>query len=323
MTFTDWRDVPEDVIRPLYEAEGERWFRALDWNLQPSWSVVETARAAGQLPGLLARDRHGRITGWAFYLLHGDILQIGALVGDRAATVRGLLDAILASPEAALSRELSSFLFPQGSAEYAAFVRRRIGVYRHLYLRSELGGATTPPAGDDDTVELRPWASADGVSLVRLLARAYQKAPSSRCFAPHERLEEWAHYLGQLIRTAACGVFLPEASYVAFRTGAPEPVGLVVTTAIGPRTAHIAQLAVEPTFARGGIGSRLVRAAGAAARALGHERATLVVAEDNDAARRLYGRLGFNEVASFLFASRQTPLRRSFPASDREAAPAA
>jgi ribosomal protein S18 acetylase RimI-like enzyme len=318
MTVSDWRDVPEEVIRPLYEAEGERWTRALDWNLQPSWDVVEASRAAGQLPGVLARDRDGRITGWAFYLLHGDVLQIGALVGERAGIVRALLDAILASPEAALARELSSFLFPRGSAEQAAFVRRRISVVRHLYLRRTLGEADVTAAAaalDADGIRLRPWNDDDGVALVRLLARAYRQAPSGRCFAPHERLEEWAHYLGQLLRTSACGRFLPAASYVAERVGTTDPVGLVVTTAISPRTAHVAQVAVEPELARSGIGRRLVQAAAGVAHASGHQQITLVVADENDPARRLYDRLGFEEAASFLFASRRTPLRRTFPAA--------
>ncbi|HVC21289.1 MAG TPA: GNAT family N-acetyltransferase [Vicinamibacterales bacterium] len=318
MTYMDWRDVPGDVIRPLYDAEGARWTAALDWNLQPSWDIVEPARAAGRLPGLLARDRDGRVTGWAFYLLHGDILQIGALVGDRAATVRGLLDAILRSPEAALARELTGFLFPRGSAEQAAFLRRRIPVYQHEYLRRTLGpadvDAATAVAGEQGGIRLRAWTPHDAVAMVRLLARAYQQAPTVRCFAPHERLEEWAHYLGQLVRTAACGEFLPHASFIAERVATREPVGLIVTTAVGPRTAHVAQVAVEPGLTRAGIGRRLLRAALGAARTAGHDRVTLVVARENDPARRLYDQLGFDPVASFLFASRQTPLRRAFPA---------
>ncbi len=317
MTYIDWRDVPAEEIRPLYEAETARWQTGLDWNLQPSWDIVEPARAAGRLPGLLARDRHGRTAGWAFFLLHGDILQIGALVGDRAAVVRGLLDAILASPEAALARELSGFFFPQGSAEQAAFVRRRIPVFRHLYLRRPLT-ADDRPAGEVDVtggIRLRTWTPHDAVAMVRLLARAYHKAPNVRCFAPHERLEEWAHYLGQLVRTSACGEFRPEASFIAERTATREPVGLVVTTALAPETAHVAQVAVDPELTRAGLGGRLVRAACGAARAAGQTQVTLVVGDDNVPARALYDRLGFQEAASFLFACRQTPLRRSFPAA--------
>ncbi|HEY7789424.1 MAG TPA: GNAT family N-acetyltransferase [Vicinamibacterales bacterium] len=324
MIYSDWRDVPADVVRPLYEAEGARWTDALDWNLQPSWDVVEAARGAGQLPGVLAREADGAIAGWGFYLLHGDVLQIGALVGDRAGTVRGLLDTMLASPEAALAKELSSFLFPRGSAEQAAFVRRRIAVDRHLYLRRALQAGERMAGADAEAlsggIRLRPWRDDDAVALVRLLARAYRQAPSVRCFAPHERLEEWAHYLGQLLRTSACGHFLPAASFVAEREGTPAPVGLVVTTAISPRSAHVAQVAVEPDLARSGIGRRLVQAACGAARVAAYEQVTLVVADDNDPARRLYDRLGFEEAASFLFASRRTPLRRSFPVVRSDAA---
>ncbi|MDE3156043.1 MAG: GNAT family N-acetyltransferase [Acidobacteriota bacterium] len=316
-TYIDWRDVPAEEIRPLYEAETARWRASLDWNLQPSWDIVEPARAAGRLPGLIARDRQGRTVGWAFFLLHGDILQIGALVGDRAAVVRGLLDAVLDSPEAALARELSGFFFPRGSAEQAAFVRRRIPVFRHLYLRRPLTAEDTPVDEEAEAqgIRLRTWTPHDAVAMVRLLARAYRKAPNVRCFAPHERLEEWAHYLGQLVRTSACGEFRPEASFIAERADTRAPVGLVVTTLLAPGTAHVAQVAVDPDAMRAGLGRRLMRASFGAARAAGHTQVTLVVGDDNARARGLYDRLGFTEAASFLFACRQTPLRRSFPAA--------
>ncbi len=56
---------------------------------------------------------------------------------------------------------------------------------------------------------------------------------------------------------------------------------------------HINNLALRPQFRAQGIGTALLRHAIATARDLGARRATLEVRASNDAARRLYARLGF------------------------------
>ncbi len=57
--------------------------------------------------------------------------------------------------------------------------------------------------------------------------------------------------------------------------------------------AEILTLAVRPAARRTGLGSKLMRAAGARAAAAGANQLLLEVAEDNVAARSLYDRLGF------------------------------
>jgi len=57
--------------------------------------------------------------------------------------------------------------------------------------------------------------------------------------------------------------------------------------------AEILTLAIRPSARRQGLGARLVRAATDRAAALGATRMFLEVAEDNAAARALYGALGF------------------------------
>src|SRR5213075_182362 len=105
--------------------------------------------------------------------------------------------------------------------------------------------------------------------------------------------------------------FLPEASGVILRSegggghrrhGGADLDGAVVVTAVGLRTAHIAQLAVDPGARGNGLGARLVCAAAAAANAQGYERLSLLVAESNAGAAALYERLGFQQTASFLAA---------------------
>jgi ribosomal protein S18 acetylase RimI-like enzyme len=316
MRLEDWREAAPEALRALYDAEQLRWMVGLGWSLGPSWALVEPARASGQLPGFLARDARGAVVGWTFFLLHDDLLQVGALVSDSAAVVRGLLDAILDSPEAARARSVTAFLFPRSRVLAPALVRQRFVVKRALYLRRSLTGheahgapAAVPVGGT--YARVRPWTPADAVAALRLLARAYHNVPGAACFAPHGRLGEWAHYLGQLTRTAVCGACMPEASFVAADPMGNDLLGLVLTTRISATTAHVAQLAVDPSAARHGLGRRLLAAACAAARAAGCETVTLLVAAENQPACGLYRGAGFVQAETFVWAVRTVTARRS------------
>ncbi len=116
-------------------------------------------------------------------------------------------------------------------------------------------------------------------------------------------MDEWREYAAQLLGSEACGTFEPGLSAsVLSPAGVLE--GVVLTTVVSPTTAHIAQVAVDPSRRGGGAATRLVRAVLEQARAAGYDRVSLLVSERNTAARRLYARLGFNETASFIAAGR-------------------
>jgi ribosomal protein S18 acetylase RimI-like enzyme len=310
ITHEDWRDTPPEEIAGLYDRECRR-FAALGWDYRPSCEIVESARTSGRLPGLVARDGRRRIVGWTYFLLQQTTLQIGALLGDGAAIVRGLLAATLQTPDGQFARHLSCFLFPGGPAVESALVRLRFAVDGHQYLMVpladplEAGGPAVEPLG----LVQRPWAPRDLPELVRVLAAAYNGLPEARCFAPNGRTEEWARYLAQLVQTPACGRFDPAMTATAW-TAQGRLAGLVIVTALADRTAHIAQVAVAPTHRRQGLGEALVRLACDRARRAGHDQMTLLVDESNGPARRLYARLGFEPAARFLFAYR-VALRRA------------
>jgi ribosomal protein S18 acetylase RimI-like enzyme len=318
MTLRDWRDAPAGEVASLYEAERTRWSKALHWDLAPSWAVVEEARAAGRLPGLIVRDAAGRAVGWTFFLIHQQALQVGALNARSAAAARTLLDGILESPEAAIARRCAVFIWPESPAIASALTRRRFDVRRHLYLERPLGRDVFPYSGD---ASLDNWHEDDQPEAVRLLAAAYAGERAAECFAPSGRLDEWAHYLGQLLRTPACGVFLPAASYTARRAG--RLVGLALVARLGPEAAHLVQLAVDPSERGRGLGPALVQAACVAARERGAARVTLLVEEGAAAARALYARLQFAQRAEFLFAVRTRPLSRRSAGRGRQPSAAA
>jgi ribosomal-protein-alanine N-acetyltransferase len=85
-------------------------------------------------------------------------------------------------------------------------------------------------------------------------------------------------------------------SFGALACVGDQPIGLVIALATGP-DAEILTLGVLPDFRRRGVARRLVASVGERASSVGCERLLLEVAEDNVAARNLYRRLGFADIA--------------------------
>lgn len=317
----DWREVPADHVAPFYAAERERWRRELAWDMTPTLAMLEDGRRRGTVPGLMAYERDTP-AGWTFFVPYDGTLQIGALHGVSTAVVRQLLDDVMNAPEAETAQVVSCFMHPGSPAVASAFLRRRFEVARQLYLSRDLTdpawfqGASCSSSLD---VVCGGWKADHAADSVRLLARCYAGTRAGRCFAPDNRMEQWIHYLRQLLTTPACGVVMPAASRMlrAFRPdgSGSDLIGFVLATSVADTTAHIAQLVVDPAWRGRQMGERLVRAACEAAREAGHERMTLIVDDANTAACALYRRLGFTFQSEFVFAARPMPTRRRLTAA--------
>jgi ribosomal protein S18 acetylase RimI-like enzyme len=300
MRLEDWREWPPERLTPLFAQQETRWRNELSWDAHNLFELIERSRESGQLPGLVALDDDGGVVGWAYASVQDGLLFIGALHGDRAEVVRVLLDSVLSTPEASYARGYRCFIFPDTPAVAAALTRRRFDVQPFLYLRRPIEPGELP-----QSPAIRPWLADDLPETARLLARAYAGSADARCFAPNGRLDEWAGYLAQLIRTPACGTWAPGESLVS-QAGSPgeSPSAVLVATRLASTTTHVAQIAVDPMWRNKGIAAALVNASARLAAADGVTDQTLLVAESNKPARDLYRRLGFLQVSYFLYAER-------------------
>lgn len=306
----DWRHASADLVGRLFATERERCIDALHWDRAGSFQLLEGARANGRAPGLIAHDEDGRVLGWTFYQVHNRRLQIGGLVADSGEATRQLLDGALKAPEADMANEVLCFAFPTSGSLEGALVRRRFDVRRYQYLRKTIAPQPNGAIADvPQTDQIRRWSEEDAVDTVRLMARAYAGVPAARSFAPTGKLEEWAHYLAQLIKTPSCGVFLPDVSLSIQHPADDRLRGVVLATALQRDTAHVAQIAIDPTYRRRGLARSLMLQAIERAAAAGYWRMTLLVAEDNAPARDLYAALGFEPHGHFLYATRTAPNR--------------
>lgn len=303
VSVKDWRRLTGAEMAPWYELERLQWQRCFGWDTQANWAVVESARLTGALPGLVAYESEYPV-GWAFYLVHRAALQIGALTTLSPSATRGVLDTILDSPEAQMADSVMTFLPASTPALEAVLEDNGFDRQSFHYLTRDLnrstGRQTTRSGLEVGRLE----------EVARLLARAYPGADRGRPFAQTGTPGEWFEYVERLLSGSGCGRWLPACSVVEEADDAQGLIrGVVLTTCLGPTTAHIVQVAVDPDCQGRGTGQTMVEDAMARTAAAGYDRVTLLVAERNHPARRLYRRLGFRDSGAFVFATRLQPRR--------------
>jgi len=314
LAIVDWRQADRARLAALYAGEIRRWSDVLGWDTAASWDHIDLGRRLGTVPGLLALDANGAIAGWGFYLLHRGVLQIGGISAVSQPATTALVDAICSSEAAANAQSALVFAFTDAPGLSDALARRglTVGAYDYLVKRLPLpglpdrrpgaaGASSDPGGGQSVSPALCHWRDREAESVAALLRLAYPGADGGRPFAPGGTVEEWQEYVDQLVAAAGCGTIMPESCYVV-PNGPDRISGVVLVTRLAARTAHIAQLAVDPQATRRGLGRMLVDAACARAGAAGCDRITLLVEGRNTAARRLYEDSGFQAVARFVSA---------------------
>lgn len=299
----DWRVVADDVIQQLCAAERRRWEEALDWNQGSAWAEIERGRQLGTVSGLVTFGADGQPTGWTFYLVHDGALQIGAFAADSQHATTALVEGVFADPASQAARRVTFFAFTDAPGIAAALRARSLTVDRYWYLRRDLVGR--PGAHALDVCE---WRMAHVPATAALLQRAFEQHDLSRPFAPEGTDAEWRQYVAGLVTGTGCGRLLP-AACCAISTEPDCLSAVALVTRIGPQTAHLAQLAVDPAMRGRHLGATLVEAACRAAARAGCTQLTLLVGGRNHAARALYARAGFEPVASFISAGGRYPRR--------------
>jgi ribosomal protein S18 acetylase RimI-like enzyme len=323
MNPLDWRVLTREEAADLHEAEAARWLSRLHWDTRSSVARIEAARHVGVLPGLVARDEHGAVHGWTFYLVHEGVLQIGGFAADSTLATAALLDAIARAPEAAAAASMMLFAFSTAPDLTEHLVARGFAVERYRYLVADLtdresgpGAATATDSNVTQVFTPVTWAPAHRDAVAALLQRAYAPDDAGRPFARGGTPREWLEYVTQLVTTNACGSFLPEASFIVPGATPGDLDGATLMTRLSADTAHLAQIGVGPDARGRGVARRLLAASLDAARRAGCVRATLLVSERNAAAGRLYEGMRFDEVAAFVSAFRDEAGRAAGAARD-------
>jgi ribosomal protein S18 acetylase RimI-like enzyme len=322
MILRDWCDIPADDLCAAYEGERQRWRSLLQWDSATAWQEIEHARVAWGLPGFVAIDRSGRLRGLVYYLIEHDRIDVGGLMSDADQATDVLLDGVVTVAQALELPTVRGLLLDHAVALPSSLRVRQFGVEQHFYLSKPLASADegtmrgqrlwarlserTLPLERLETAD--GWRSGDADAAAALLARAYDR-DSGRLFAPNNHTGEWQRYVRNLVGHVGCGTVNARLSQV-IRDG-EDIVAMALLTDIAPGTAHLVQLAVDPSARGERLGEALLRRACSLLQEASYQTLTLMVSEKNRVARALYDRAGFRQDATFLAATLNVPEARA------------
>jgi ribosomal protein S18 acetylase RimI-like enzyme len=303
----DLRHFSARQLRPLLEREAELWRTRLRWDYRSSTELLLQYLESRILHGFVALDQ-GRVCGYTFCVYEGH----KAVIGDAFAsghrtmsdveTTRVLLVHVLEmlrhSP--AVDRVESQLLLFDAGAFANVFTGPEFTIYPRLFLECDLGnrtdgtlGARVEPQSLAPELMLSPWTAQDYQAAGELIYASYVGHADARINDQYRTLHGSLRFLHNIVRFPGCGAFEANFSWMLRERASGALVGMVLCSRVAPEVAHITQLCVAKAYRGRGLGRALLQQSAQALRRAGFEAITLTVTEANDAAVRLYERIGF------------------------------
>jgi ribosomal protein S18 acetylase RimI-like enzyme len=147
--------------------------------------------------------------------------------------------------------------------------------------------------------EIRPWSEHDYQNVAALITTAYRGHVDSEINDQYRTLSGSLRFLNNIVRFPGCGVFDPEASFVAVQPRPRSLVGVILCSRVRSDVGHITQVCVLPEFRSFRLGESLVATTALELRRRKFSTLSLTVTEANSRAVGLYKRMGFSEQRVF------------------------
>jgi len=259
---------------------------------------------------------NGQVAGYSFYVLEEHKALLGGLyVSSRwpqLPLAQELLDYTLQTLRALPRTErIEAQLIPFGFDLTHTLAGQGFRLYpRHfmlLNLRAPAGAAAesagTASPGVRPAVmsglRLERWDDRYFAPCARLIQLAYANHTDGEINDQYRSESGALKFLKNIILLPGCGQFQPQASFVLRPPHSHELAGVILTSLVAPRVAHVTQICVMPGYQRHGIGRRLMESAIDALRTRGVEELSLTVTAANERAVRLYCNIGFTTIKTF------------------------
>jgi GNAT superfamily N-acetyltransferase len=286
-------------LEELWQREEQLWRERLFWDVSDRFAALGRVVQRGDLSGKAVRVG-GRIVGYAYYVLSGNLGVIADLVASpessTAATAILIQETVDEIRRTGVSRIESSFVAIDGPSLAPLFEREGFRTYWREFMRCELRGKrqpVSPPA----LVQLEPLRGSDLREAAAIMLAAYNGGVDAEMGQQYRTDEGCELILQNLLHQGDAGIPILEASAIARHRG--RGIGFIILTEIAARQGHLPQVAVLPEFQRQGLGRLLVSVGLSRLTELGFETLSLIVSRLNQPALRMYQLMGFQPVLSF------------------------
>ena len=287
----------------------EAWLRRLHWDYTDTAELIRSYAAMRALEGLALVAR-GEVAGYCYWVHE----RAKSLVGDlfvraswRTPAMESLLlRGALAEMRAARAgpggrpRRVEAQLMQTGSRAAALLPEGpRPRIFPRLFmLRPGLAPELPPASRMLPGLEFFPWEMRWKDAAAALIADVYAGHVDSEINDQYRSRDGAARFLQNIVQFPGCGVFIPQASWIAAATSG-ELAGLALATRVSASAGHVAQLCLQPAWRGSGLGYDLLRRSLAGLRDAGLAEVSLTVTEENHAAVQLYERTGFHAIHRF------------------------
>lgn len=300
----DLRHFSSADLRPLLDEEVETWGDMLAWDYRSSSEMILRYVDAKILPGYAAVER-GSVVGYSFFVYEGSKGVIGDLfVSPRRPDMRAIemrvidhvIDTLQQSP--GVHRVEAQLLAHQTGALAEPFTSNGFQRYRRLFLSLALAGKDAPQGRSAPSfhhIRIRHWTEPDYQHAAAIITASYRAHVDSQINDQYRTSAGSLRFLNNIVRFPGCGVFDPEASFVAIHQPTNELIGLILCSRVRDDVGHVTQVCLLPEYRGEGIGENLLACTCNALRNRKFNLLTLTVTEANHRAVDLYRKLGFQE----------------------------
>jgi ribosomal protein S18 acetylase RimI-like enzyme len=291
------RRISAEDLEPVLTEELAVWRRELAWDLTSSAELVRRYIRMQALSGY-ALVEGSRVTGYSYFVREDH----KGLIGDHYVMERhrtpmtedALIHAVVANLQRmpGVRRVEAQLLTLNGGAERAMPLSNLMRAYARWFLEILLANPevllSTAPSG----IRVQPWREAHFEDSAKLVVSAYRDNIDSEINDQYRSPAGARRFLSNIIEFPGCGVFFPAASHAAFDASGAL-CGMSLASLVARDAGHITQLCVAPAQRNVGVGSHLLLRSLQEFAAHGCKSASLTVTAANEAALRLYEKLGF------------------------------
>lgn len=286
----------EALLHPLMEDESRMWMADLDWDYTPIRQILISFVKQKLLPGYVA-VADSKAIAYTYFLVSQAKGIIGALYALQALHSQEAVDELLSLSISCLKdsqsiRRVEAQIMPFHNLNLThAFTENGFSHSLRYYLDLDLSNhrkKSELPAA----LKVAPWDSSCLARTAEMTFLSYENQADAEICEDYRTRTGCEGYLRSLVENPGCGIFMPEASFMALDwRGAP--CGFVFCCRISPEAAIIPQIAVHPSYQGKRLGNTLMNRAFAQLKSLGFRSVSLTVTNENLRAFEWYQRLGF------------------------------
>ena len=285
------------TLAQIMDEEQRAWMADLAWDSTPIRQVLASHLAQKLLPGYAAVIA-GHAIGYTYFLVHQRKGIIGTVYVPPAKDNQMIADELLSLAINALKssegmRRIEAQIIPFHNLNLTAgFTRNGFQYHARYYLEIDLSSYYSWASQPAPQERIASWDSAYLPYMAELTIASYRNQIDAVICEDYGSQVGCESYLRSLVENPGCGVFEPEASFVAIDSRG-LPCGFVISSRISGSAGMIPQIAISPSHQSRGLGKSLMSRALSHFKSRGFRTVSLTVTKKNRRAFEWYQRIGF------------------------------